>query len=114
MRLLFKGLFQGDSIMTMPRVLTVSALTALAASSLVFLGRYALAEAVTNSPSNSQQRASAPTSQVIVSSSAPSARSANAVRVPSVKVKTHVLLVSRALLDEAQVRYDLKVPMHHV
>jgi len=100
--------------MTMPRVLTVSAITALAASSLVFLGQYALAEAVSNTPSNAQPRAAVPASQVIVRSASLSPRSANAARVPAVKVKTHVLLVSRALLDEAKISYDLKVPMHHV
>ena len=81
------------------RVLTVSAIAALAASSLFFAGRYALGE----SPKT-----------VAVTSVPERSASPSVSKTPAVKIKTQVLLVSRALLEKVEVKYDLKVPMHHV
>src|SRR4051794_20381452 len=88
-------------MMITSRVLAFSVIAAVAASSLFFVGRYAAAESPAASLS-SQPKA-------VVERS-----SREAARIPLVKVTTHVLLVSRVLLEEVEVKYDLKIPMHHV
>src|SRR4051794_19919605 len=110
-RPLFVPHLHGDWIMTMPRVLTVLALSALGASSVGFLGSYALGEALSNLPSKAQPRVSSSPSPVIVSSASISQRAASpAVRVPLAKIKNRVLMVSRALLDDVHIDYNLGVP----
>jgi len=94
-------------MVTITRVLTVSALTAWAASASFFIGRHALGDASANGAPNAQQGGA----------SANNHRAAAVVpqtRVPSVRIKTHVLLLSRALLDEVQIDYNLLIPTHHV
>ncbi len=93
-------------MVTISRVLTVSTLAALAASSLFFMGGYALGGASGTGVVNARQGG--------ISNNAPAATVVLQSRVPSVRVKTHVLLVSQALLNKVQVDYNLLVPTHHV
>ena len=104
------------------QVFTVSALAAVAASSLFFMGRYAMGEALGGGPTSLQAvpssinqilgHLSAPVPNFSTSTSSNSAPGQTKAR--PVRVKTHVLLVSRARLDEVKVDYNLLVPMHHV
>src|SRR5689334_2935115 len=114
-------LVQREMVMkTMSRVFTVSALSVLAAASLVCMGRLAWG-AVENGVGMDGQGGVPSVRQILadMSRSGPRLNVTN-ISLPAqtptktVRLKKHVLLVSKARLDEVKVDYTLKVPMHHV